>query len=130
MLLLTESAETSTEDVARGPRPSERRRGLRVRQQRHVKIYAPAASRYFGGQTVDVSATGLRVELPAYAPVREGDTLCVHIGLSRQGQPLANRKQMVPVRVVWISRSGPHRPGVLEAGVEFVTAIAARLDAA
>ena len=132
MLLLTETTTTEGErDVAAtGPRPAERRRGLRVRQHRPVKIFAPAAARYFGGQTEDVSATGLRVELPAYAPVREGDSLCVHVGLSKQGNSLANRKQMVPVRVVWINRSGPHRPGVLEAGVEFVTAIAARLDAA
>ena len=141
MLLLTERTETgfgnaggdnsAADGNATGyPRPAERRRGLRVRQQRPVKIYVPAGARYLGGQTEDISATGLRIELPAYAPVREGETLCIHVGLSRTGQTLANRRQMVPVRIVWVNRSGPHKPGTIEAGVEFVTSIAARLDAA
>jgi hypothetical protein len=37
---------------------------------------------------------------------------------------------MIPVRVVWVDRSGGERPGTMEAGVEFITGIAARLDAA
>ena len=106
----------------------ERRRGLRVRQQRPVKVFEPIASRYFGGQTEDVSSTGLRLELPAYVPIREGETLSVHVGLDRQGHTLANRRQMIPARVVWVKRS--LEGATLEAGVEFLASIAAHLDAA
>ena len=129
MLLLSEGVETGIGSESRGGN-GERRRGLRVRQQRPVKIYEPAGARYFGGQTEDISATGLRIELPAFATVREGQTLCVHVGLSSTGQSLANRRQMIPARVVWVNRAGPHRCGTLEAGVEFLSSIAARLDAA
>ena len=54
----------STEAVA-----SERRRGLRIRQSRPVKVLEPLTARYIGGQTRDVSSTGLRIELPASAAI-------------------------------------------------------------
>ena len=108
---------------------AERRRGLRIRQTRPVKVYEPMSARYFGGQTEDVSATGLRIELPAYATVRPGETLSIHVGLNHQGQGLANRRQMIPARVVWVTRE-PRLDGRLEAGVEFMSSIAAHLDAA
>jgi hypothetical protein len=130
MLLLSEGVETGIGSESRTAGHVERRRGLRIRQHRPVKIYEPAGARYFGGQTEDVSSTGLRIELPAFAPVREGETLCVHVGLSSKGQSLANRRQMIPARVVWVNRNGPHRPGTLEAGIEFLSSIAALLDAA
>jgi hypothetical protein len=108
---------------------SERRRGLRIRQHRPVKVLDPLASKYFGGQTQDISATGLRLELPAWTPLRMGQTLSVHVGLNRNGQTLANRRQMLPARVVWINRRGTAK-GSIEAGVEFTSMIAAHLDAA
>ena len=108
---------------------AERRRGLRVRQHRPVKIFEPTSSRYFGGQTEDVSSTGLRVELPAYAPVRPGECLNIHVGLSQHGQTLANRRQMIPAKVVWVTRS-TRIDGKLEAGLEFLAGIAVRRDAA
>ena len=131
MLLLTEAAtETGTAVDANAETISERRRGLRVRQHRPVKVFEPLGSRYFGGQTGDISATGLRVELPAYAAVRPGETLSIHVGLSHRGETLANRRQMIPVRVVWVSRDPTGKSGTLEAGVEFMANIAARRDAA
>jgi hypothetical protein len=110
---------------------SERRRGLRIQQSRPIKVYEPMVARYFGGQTSDVSATGLRVELPASMPLRPGKLLSVHVGLSKSGQALANRRQMIPARVVWVDRSqaGAAKPTVY-AGVEFLASIAAHLDAA
>jgi PilZ domain len=141
MLLLTGSAATANADERAtgfdGQRQdgfglvghAERRRGLRIRQHRPVKVYEPGGGRYFGGQTEDISATGLRLELPAWAPVRTGATLSVHVGLSRHGETLANRRQMIPARVVWVNRAGG-RNGLLEAGVEFLSSIAAHLDAA
>jgi hypothetical protein len=108
---------------------TERRRGLRIRQNRPVKVFEPGVGRYFGGQTEDISATGLRIELPLWASVRPGETLSVHVGLNRKGESLANRRQMIPARVVWVNRSTGRRAR-LEAGVEFLSSIAAHLDAA
>jgi c-di-GMP-binding flagellar brake protein YcgR len=125
---MSEPAQWSNEDDdANG---FERRRGLRVRQQRPVKIFDSRTNRYFGGQTEDISATGLRIELPAYAPVRQGETLNIHVGLSSSGESLANRRQMIPVRIVWVDRGGADQGGKMEAGVEFLASISARLDAA
>jgi hypothetical protein len=129
MLLITQpqsDRSTSTEAV-----PSERRRGLRIHQNRPLKVFEPTTGRYFGGQTCDISSTGLRIELPASMPVHEGHVVTIHVGLDGKGQALANRRAMIPARVVWMERSfdGSNRPMVM-AGVEFVSSIAAHLDAA
>lgn len=108
----------------------ERRRGLRIRQQRPIKIYESRTARYFGGQTEDISNTGLRIELPSYAPVRQGQVLNIHVGLNNSGQTLANRRQMIPARVVWVNRPAAEAGSTIEAGVEFLASIAAHLDAA
>jgi hypothetical protein len=131
MLTLCRASDTTdaTHDDLDAATGSERRRGLRVRQARPVKVFEPMACRYFGGQTCDVSATGLRLELPVGASVRVGQTLSVHVGVNDGGQPLANRRGMMPARVVWLKRSAEVR-GRMEAGVEFAAAIAAHLDAA
>lgn len=128
MLLLTHpdtrTANPSTEVV-----PMERRRGLRIEQNRPVKVYEPCSTRYFGGQTCDVSSTGLRIELPASATVRPGKLINIHVGLNDRGQALANRRAMIPARIVWVRRPDAAAPR-LTAGVEFVASIAAHLDAA
>ena len=107
----------------------ERRRGLRIRQNRPIKVLEPLSARYFGGQTADVSTTGLRIELPASAPVRTGEVLSIHVGLNGAGESLANRRQMIPAKVVWVDRSRAGT-GKLTAGIEFLASIAAHLDAA
>jgi len=108
----------------------ERRRGLRIRQNRPIKVLEPTSSRYFGGQTEDVSTTGLRIELPASVPVRPGKVLSVHVGANSDGQTLANRRQMIPAKVVWVDRRSKFDHGRLIAGIEFLASIAAHLDAA
>jgi hypothetical protein len=125
--VLMNENETADADAIDG---FERRRGLRVRQARAVKIFAAPAARYFGGQTEDISATGLRIELPSFAPVQVGDTLSIHVGLNEFGQPLANRRHMLPARVVWVNREDRRIRGRLEVGVEFISGISAHLDAA
>ena len=106
---------------------AERRRGLRIAQARPVKIFEHSSSRYFPGETKDVSATGLRIELPVSAPVRAGKLLSIHVGLSRSGETLANRRAMIPARVIWIDRA---QDKTMTAGIEFLASIAAHLDAA
>lgn len=131
MLMMSEHAGVEIDEEADASgEGAERRRGLRIRQNRPVKVFGVAAAKYFGGQTEDISATGLRVELPGYAPIQPGDTLSVHVGLNHSGQMLANRRQMIPARVVWVNRSDKRISGRLEAGIEFLSSIAAHLDAA
>lgn len=133
MTLVSEASWTEVEessDALALAEQAERRRGLRIRQARPIKVYDAAAARYFGGQTEDISSTGLRIELPVYAPIEPGDTLNIHVGLNSKGQTLANRRQMMPARVVWVNREGRGTRGRLEAGIEFLTSIAAHLDAA
>ena len=57
-----------------------------------------STSRYFGGQTCDISSTGLRIELPANMPVVQGKVISIHVGLNDRGQALANRRGMIPPR--------------------------------
>src|SRR5947209_2215910 len=108
MTLMSEASKTQRkgadafEHDARG---RERRRGLRIRQNRPVKVFEPSAARYFGGQTQDISTTGLRVDLPISMAIRPGKILSIHVGLSIAGEPLANRRQMIHARVVWVNRN-------------------------
>ena len=128
MMLVTDTVELGVDELETTD-AVERRRGLRIRQARPVKIFDAVAARYFGGRTEDISATGLRVELPSFAPVEPGDTLSVHVGLNDRGQGLANRRSMIPARVVWVDRSYRIGGGI-EAGIEFLASIAAYTDAA
>src|SRR5438874_11166656 len=100
-LTLTQSFTEEEHDT-----PAERRRGLRIRQARPVKVYEAAGARYFGGQTEDISATGLRIELPASANLSPGEILHIHVGLNRGGSMLANRRQTMQARVVWVDQCG------------------------
>jgi hypothetical protein len=108
----------------------ERRRGLRIQQTRPIKVFEPTGSRYFGGQTQDVSSTGLRLKLPCSMPVCPGKLLSIHVGLSETGQTLANRRNMIPARVVWVNRPRQTDARTLSIGVEFLPSISAQLDAA
>jgi hypothetical protein len=108
----------------------ERRRGLRIQQTRPIKVFEPTGSRYFGGQTQDVSSTGLRLQLPCSMPVCPGKLLSIHVGLSETGQTLANRRNMIPARVVWVNRPRQSDARTLSIGVEFLASISAQLDAA
>jgi hypothetical protein len=127
MMTLTEAQDFSGASQDGG---IERRRGLRIQSNRPIKIFEPTVSRYFGGQTQDISSTGLRLELPRSLPLCAGKLLTVHVGLNENGQPLANRRQMIPARVVWVSRPSDPSRITLSAGIEFIPTISAELDAA
>ena len=68
--------------------------------------------------------------MPLGAPVEAGEELAVHVGLSDRGMSLANRRQMMRARVVWIDRSRARKSGRMQLGVVFMAGIAAGLDAA
>jgi hypothetical protein len=126
-LVLCDITDETTQGLESGD-ASERRRGLRIRQARPIRVFEPAGSRFFGGRTEDISTTGLRIEIPLSADLEPGDLLSVHVGLNRDGSILANRRQMIPAKVVWVDRAGSL--GYLVAGVEFSANISAHLDAA
>lgn len=131
MLLIAEPKTDQSSTRSSEAVPAERRRGLRIRQNRPIKVYEPTTSRFFGGQTCDVSSTGLRIELPASMPVVEGKVISIHVGLNDRGQALVNRRGMMPAKIVWVDRSfGPDKRPRLMAGVEFVASITAYVDAA
>lgn len=111
----------STEDTLH----LDRRRAPRVSQQRPVRVYEPAASRFFGGQTLNVSSTGLQVEFPPFVQLSPGRLVHVHIGIEEGGRPLANRRSMVPARVVWSTQVTEGRECV-RVGFEFLSFTTAR----
>jgi hypothetical protein len=110
-------------------RPTERRQGLRIRQERPVKVYEPRLGRYFGGHTRDASATGLRLELPASASLAAGQLISLHVGGDMPGESLVRNHEMVPGRVVWLNRDDAVR-GRLLAGIQLLQRQAAAMDAA
>ena len=124
MLLIADAAGSEEQ----GSLP-ERRRGLRIRQNRPIKVFEPSADRYFPGQTEDISSARLRIKLPAFAPIRPGRLLNVHVG-HNQSDAFANRRHMIPARVIWIDRQSEVSSGRLLAGLEFLARAAAVVDAA
>ena len=108
----------------------ERRRGLRIRQSRPIKVFEPTLGRYFGGQTEDISSTGLRLELPLSTPILPGRRLEIHVGQNTSGESLAIRRQMIMARIIWIDSATTAARGRLVAGVQFLSSMAAQVDAA
>jgi hypothetical protein len=116
-----------TLDRRMSPTPAnlaERRRGLRIKQCRPVKVYEPRTSRYFPGQTADISQSGLRLTLPLSTPIVPGNTLCLHIANSNSA--LASRHQMIEAKVIWLQRTSTQ----LMAGLELFSTAAIQSSAA
>lgn len=127
----------------------DRRRGNRVMRRRPAKVLDVRTRRYFAAETLDVSESGLRLSMPAAAPVVEG--LVIHVLVAGPGDlrrvvatptPLSadrmsgaggsNTGGMVAARVVWVRRAagrGAVGSG-LTCGVEFVPPAGARSAAA
>jgi hypothetical protein len=102
---------------------SERRRGLRIKQQRPVKVYEPRTSRYYPGQTADISASGLRLTLPLSTPIIAGNTISLHIASSCS---FASRRHMVDARVIWTDRNDSE----VMVGLELLSTAAIQSNAA
>ena len=80
-------------------------------------------------QHTHVSVVALAIMAVSARDDLVGEILNIHVGLSQSGQTLANRRSMVPARVIWVNRAR-RIDGKLETGVEFLSSIAAHLDAA
>ncbi len=129
MLTDTRPAVPAYDTLKLDPAGRERRRGLRIRQERSIKAFIPSAARFVGGRTHDISATGLRLEMPRSAPLQPGAMLHVHVDLAGGGSTLVHLRQMLPARIVWVDRNNPNDPTLI-AGVEFLASIALHADAA
>lgn len=134
-MLLTTDARTTAYDNEMNDSglTIERRRGLRIRQYRPVKIFESTLSRYYAGHTRDISATGLRIELPSSIPIRQGNVLSILVGHadpSNPSQNLAHRRQMVPARVIWVNHASGRSRDRITLGIEFLNSVAAQLGAA
>ncbi len=121
MILVHDDIETDRS----GAMYLDRRRAARVPQARPVKVYEPYASRFFGGVTVDVSSTGMKIAFPAWVQLNVGRVLNVHVGMALGGQPLANRRSMIPARVVWMAAPADKNVDGLTVGIEFLTGVTA-----
>ncbi len=105
---------------------TERRRGLRIKQQRPVKVYEPRTSRYFPCQTADISLSGLRLSLPLSTPIIADNTLCLHVASAHSNCDLVSRRQMIEAKVIWMYRDKTQ----LMAGLELVSTAAIQSSAA
>jgi len=117
-----------TLDRRMSPTPAnlaERRRGLRIKQCRAVKVYEPRSTRYYPGQTADISLSGLRLTLPLSTPLVSGNTLCLHIA-SNSNSAIASRHQMLQARVIWLQRESTE----LVVGLELLSSAAIQSSAA
>jgi len=103
----------------------ERRRSGRIAQIRPVTVYEPYASRFFGGQTADVSATGMKLRMPAWVKLEPGRIIDLHAGAESGALPLPNRRKAVVCRVVWTHLDESADKPQWVVGVEFLSAISA-----
>lgn len=104
-----------------GSEASDRRRGMRVELDRPVKLLEPRLRRYIAGRTRDASSNGLKLELPASAPLGAGAQVRVLIGKDGDAA-ISSEREMLPARIVWVRRgTDAARPRLL-AGVELVQA--------
>jgi c-di-GMP-binding flagellar brake protein YcgR len=97
----------------------ERRKGVRVKIARPVRIHEPITGRHMAGRTRDISASGLRIEMPITNAIRVGETISVVLGTLSNSGLIRNRKPTISARVVWIKRDAKLVRPMLTAGVEF-----------
>ena len=123
MMLFQDFAADRESDVL----AAERRRGLRISQDRPVRVFEPNTARFVGGRTRDVSSTGLQITFEQDVDLQPGRVINIAVGCDEGGSPLANRRHLIPARVAWISFRSEEE---FVAGVEFLTGITAGAGAA
>ena len=103
----------------------DRRRDMRLPQEREVRIGEPYAGRSFDGVTLDISSTGMRLRLAPDCRLRVGRLLNVHVGLNAFGCSLANRRSVITARVVWLQNEEACEGGFVVAGIELLMNVSA-----
>ncbi|MFT3786983.1 MAG: PilZ domain-containing protein [Tepidisphaeraceae bacterium] len=109
----------------------ERRGGVRVKLVRNVKVHEPTTGRHLAARTRDISATGMRLEMPLTNAIREGEHVTVYLGSLSEVGLVKTRRPTLAARVVWVKRDANRlvRP-ILTAGVEFVADSDAQVNVA
>jgi hypothetical protein len=82
---------------------SDRRKGIRVPQERGAKIFYAVGNRYIAAQTVDFSPSGLCITLPKTAAVIPGSTVSVHLPPKNSESLVGSKHLMASARVVWVT---------------------------
>lgn len=108
----------------------ERRSATRVKISRPVRVIDLTIGRHAAGRSRDVSATGMKLEIPVTNAIREGDTIHVDVGTLAGIGPLAGRPHVIPARVIWIRREHKLLRPLLTAGVEFSLELDAMINVA
>ncbi len=80
---------------------------------------------YFAGHTIDISDSGIGLELPDRVPAVPGSTAYLHVAApDRRG--LVSRSSMLPVKYIWVRRVDKK----LICGVEILSAVGSARRAA
>ncbi|HEY0009783.1 MAG TPA: PilZ domain-containing protein [Tepidisphaeraceae bacterium] len=111
------------------PEVAERRRGLRILQDRPVKVFEPAIARFLNGRTRDVSSTGLQLTFDTDLGLRPGRLINIAVGCEAGGGPLVNRRSLITACIVWTRPDLETEEGMI-AGVEFLSNVTAFAGAA
>lgn len=98
----------------------EQRKAVRSPVAWPVSLWHPKATRFFNGRSVDVSNTGVMVQMPIQTPLQEGQTVELNFPRSK---PLAKRKgsfaRIKNALVVRIDRSNTLGSATLNVGFAF-----------
>ena len=85
-----------------------------------VSIWHPKATRFFNGQSINVSSDGALIVLPMKVPVREGQNLELNFPRSETLARLKGRfARIKKARVIRIDRRDASRQATIKVGLEF-----------
>ena len=96
-----------------------RRHHERRAQSMDLHFHHSTSDRYFPGRSVDLSAGGMLLQIPARSPVQVGNDIRVHLEPMGQPEWAINNNQSVPAKIVRIDRGPLLTNGRISIGVEF-----------
>lgn len=96
------------------PPAAERRRHVRSKQTIQLRFLHAAARREFPAQSLDISAGGMCMHVPATAPVQVGQDIQVYLP-----SPAADEARHVAARIVRVNRQSLLDTGNLTIGIAF-----------
>jgi c-di-GMP-binding flagellar brake protein YcgR len=129
--LLDDSAESlDTYEPGYEPMFLERRRGVRVKLARPVRVHEPTTGKHLAARTRDISASGMKLEMPLTQAIQPGEHLTLTLGTLAGAGIVKSTKPTITARVVWVKRDGRMVRPMLTAGVEFCSDSDAQVNVA
>jgi c-di-GMP-binding flagellar brake protein YcgR len=108
----------------------ERRRGVRVKLARPVRVHEPTTGKHLAARTRDISAVGMRLEMPLTNAIQPGEHLTLTLGTLAGVGLVKSTKSTITARVIWVKRDGRMVRPMLTAGVEFCSDSDAQVNVA